>query len=415
MTIIKATFLSALGFLCIFASAAHGQEGPEFGDRTYYVTASQHLLQGFVTCDIPNGGSFCIASTITYGVNDLTTLFPTFLPEPTSAISIFNFSSSANAEIDTVFEGTDQHFHDVIEYNNDNGQYWEEEDLTTMAAAPPAAVASAIANLSGSNGNYHLYYFGTDNHVHEIYSNSHAVWDQVDVSLAAGAPSAVAGSALVSWIGGSFELVYFLTPQGHIGEVASQDKGVTWAYKDITTTAGAPVVAAGSQLAGYENGSSSQVYFFTADGHVHSVRTSGALWLTTDLTSAANAPVAANVHSLAAVPLGNTFVYYETAAGHIDELTSSGSGSSGVWSLIDISLASSATAAEANTPIIATNGRVAQYEVYYIGSDQVERLLYNTGSGWLSLNTQLTPATATSKLAFGLDFGQCPTVDFGCE
>jgi hypothetical protein len=414
MKITRAKFFLVAVFFSIFASTAYGQQTTQFGDRTYYINGSQHLIEGYLGCD-SRPGSFCIGSTIAYGVNDLTTLFPTFLPEPTSAIAIFNFSGSANAEIDTVFESTDQHFHDVIEYNNDFGQYWEEEDLTTMAAAPPAAVASPIATLSGSAGNYHLYYLGTENHVHEIYSNSSGVWNTVDVSLAAAAPSAVAGSSMVSWIGGSFELVYYLTSQGHVGEVYSRDKGVTWAYTDVTTTANAPVAAAGSQLAGYENGSSSQVYYFTADGHAHSLRTNGSQWLTADLTGAAGAPVAANVHSLAAAAIGSwTFVYYETSAGHIDELYSPGSGSSGVWTLTDISAASGATVAEPNTPIIATAGKVAGYEVYYIGSDQVERLIYSPANTWLTLDTNLPAATAASKLGFGIDYGQCPYVDFDC-
>jgi hypothetical protein len=414
MKIRKAGLISALVVFCAFASAVYGQD-TEYGDRTYYITASEHLLQGYVSCTIPNGGAYCNTSSIAYGTTDLNLLFPTPLPEPSSAIAIFNFSSSANAELDTVFEGTDQHFHDIYEYSS-TIESWGEEDLTTMAAAPLAATGSAIATLSGSNGNYHLYYLGTDNHVHEIYSNSHAVWDHVDTTLAASAPSAAAGSSVVSWIGGSFELVYFLTAQGHVGEVYSRDKGVTWAYTDVTTTANAPVAATGSQLAGYENGSSSQVYYFTSDGHVHSLRTSGSAWLTTDLTLTADAPVAANVHSLWPAALGSwTFVYYETAAGHVDELYSAGSGSSGVWSFTDITSASGGSVAEPNTPIVATSGRVAPYEVYYIGSDQIERLIYSAGSTWVSLSTKITPAaTATSKLNFALDYGQCPFADPDC-
>src|SRR5271170_3749461 len=105
------------------------------------------------------------------------------------------------------------------------------------------------------NNQQHVNYIGTDSHVHELVYQDH--WAHTDLTQAAGAPNAAPGSPLDGYQT-SFnnqQHVNYIGTDGHLHELVSTNH---WAHTDLTQAAGAPNVAPGSPLDGYQTSFNNQ-------------------------------------------------------------------------------------------------------------------------------------------------------------
>jgi hypothetical protein len=170
------------------------------------------------------------------------------------------------------------------------GGQWTAVNVTAAAQgiekAPPAAPGSALStyqflNLPGSNVEVQVVYLDTAGHLHEMGSFPNADgltrWGHLDMTLQAGAPTAVAGSPLsgYGWPNGYYlKQVVYLDDAGHVWELLNNTVG-PWSAADLTQLSGAPPAAAGSPLSGFvwtagqAGAGTKQVVFLDDAGHVH--------------------------------------------------------------------------------------------------------------------------------------------------
>ena len=111
--------------------------------------------------------------------NDLTTLAGAVPPTPTSALAGFRLGTDSKH---VFFIGTDNH---VYELYFTAGTGWVYNDLTSLARAVPPAATSAIDGHRLSDDSKHVFFIGTDNHVHELFIAPGGRWDDNDLTALA--------------------------------------------------------------------------------------------------------------------------------------------------------------------------------------------------------------------------------------
>jgi hypothetical protein len=213
---------------------------------------------------------------------------------------------------------------------------WSYNDVTTLAGAPQPATQSAFTSLRGSSGVLHVYYASTDQHIHEVYWSSGTTWNKFDDSQAAGAPLVAVGSGLTSLQGSSGNIhVFYLGTDQHVHELI-WTSGTTWTTFDDTKAASAPLAASGSALTCLQGSSGHiHVYYFGADQHVHElIWNGGTSWSTFDPTNAAGAPLAASGSTLTTYLNSSIYLYYIDTNRHLHQLKwTSGT----IWTNTDLS------------------------------------------------------------------------------
>jgi len=221
----------------------------------------------------------------TWQTQDLTTLTGALVAAAGSALSTFVDGAGG---FHVYYLGTDLHVHELFVVNG----AWNTTDDTAAAGAPNAAAGSALSSFVDRVGGFHVYYLGTDQHVHELFFVNGA-WNTSDDTAAAGAPNAAAGSALSSFVDGAGGFhVYYLGTDQHVRELFFFNGA--WNTTDNTVAAGAPNAAAGSALTSFVDGAGGfHVYYLGTDQHVHELFFFNGAWTTSDDTAAAGAPNAA--------------------------------------------------------------------------------------------------------------------------
>jgi hypothetical protein len=96
-------------------------------------------------------------------------------PTPTSALDGFPLSDDSEH---VFFIGTDSHVHELTH----TGAGWVDNDLTTLAGAVPPIPTTALDGYRLSNDSKHVNFIGTDNHVHELYFTAAAGWVDNDLT-----------------------------------------------------------------------------------------------------------------------------------------------------------------------------------------------------------------------------------------
>jgi hypothetical protein len=153
-------------------------------------------------------------------------------------------------------------------------------------AWPPLPIAgSPIEGYRLSNDSQHVNYIGTDKHVHELYITAGAGWVDNDLTEKAGAVPPTATSALDGYrLSDDSQHVFFIGTDNHVHELFID--GGSWADNDLTALAGAVPPIPTSALTGYPLGNNSQhVFFIGTDDHVHELFIDGGSWLDNDLTA----------------------------------------------------------------------------------------------------------------------------------
>ena len=83
-------------------------------------------------------------------------------PTPTTALTGFRLSNNSQH---VFFIGTDNHVHEL----DIAGAGWDDHDLTTLAGAVAPTPTTALTGYPLSNNSKHVFFIGTDNHVHELF------------------------------------------------------------------------------------------------------------------------------------------------------------------------------------------------------------------------------------------------------
>ena len=301
------------------------------------------------------------------------------LTGPLSAV--MNTLAQPEEEVDEFYLGFDSHIYELWWDG-----VWHFVDVTAAAGAPTAAPSTAIASqLDRTKGLLEVFYVDNAQHVHELYQGQPSgAWQHADVQALSNAPLAAPGTPLVSVVNpysNSIQAAY-LDSSGHIDEVYSFNRS-SWFASDLTAFSIAPVAATNSSLAMEVDPLTKnvEIYFLGTDRHVRQLwwSASAAGWHTSDPTAAAGAPNAATGSALASLydPNSNTVqVDYVGTDQHIHQLSWNGIG----WSANDL------TAAATGAPIAATGSSLATntnfynstVELYYIANDQtVQELSWN--------------------------------------
>jgi hypothetical protein len=222
----------------------------------------------------------------------------------TSFLYFFVHSNVLYSGMQVFYLGTNQEVYELVWTG---GSAWGVGYPSALAHAPLSAPGSALTSfVDESNINepiVHAFYLGTNQNVYELYYTT--AWHSDDPTTLAGAPVAVSGSALTSFIntgsGDTGMHVMFLGTNEHI--YAMHWSGNLWGYFDATAASkGVPAVH-GSALTSFQDlAGGSRLYFLGTNSHIYELYwPSESAASETDLTSASGGTVAASGSALAGV------------------------------------------------------------------------------------------------------------------
>ena len=254
--------------------------------------------------------------------NDLTTLAGAVPPTPTSALAGFPLGPALGPNTKHVFFiGTDNH---VYELYFTAGTGWVFNDLTSLARAVPPTPTSALTGHSLSDDSKHVFFIGTDNHVHELFIAPGGRWADNDLTTLAGvgAKPPTPTSALTSHVlSTNSQHVFFIGTDNHVHELFID--GGSWADNDLTALAGAVPPTPASALTSHRLSTNSQhVFFIGTDNHVHELSIDGGSWHDNDLTTLAGAVAPTPTSALTGYPLSDNskHVFFIGTDNHVHEL-----------------------------------------------------------------------------------------------
>jgi hypothetical protein len=308
--------------------------------------------------------------------NDLTTMAGAVPPIPTSALAGFRLSNNSKH---VFFIGTDKH---VYELYFTAGEGWVFNDLTALAGAVAPTPSSALEGFRLGDDSKHVFFIGTDNHVHELFIAAGGRWDDNDLTTLAGAVPPAATSALVGFrLGDNSKHVFFIGTDNHVHELFTASAG--WADNDLTTLAGAVAPTPGSALTGYPLSDNSQhVFFIGTDNQVHELFIAGAGWADNNLTTLAGAVAPTPGSALVGYPLSDNsqHVFFIGTDSHVHELFIAGAG----WADSDLTTLAGAVPPTPTSALAGYRLSNNSKHVFFIGTDNhVHELFIAAGAGWL--------------------------------
>ncbi len=183
--------------------------------------------------------------------------------------------------------GSNQHVYNFWQ----SGSNYGFQDATAGAGAPAAAAGSPLVGFVDSGGAQHWAYFGTNQHVYNVYWNGS--YGSGDATAASGAPAAAPGSALTAFAdpNGGQHWAYLGTNQHVYNLYWTSSSG--YGYQDATAGANAPASASGSKLAGFADSGGGQHWaYLDANGHGYNLYWNSGSYGYSDLTSVVSAPAA---------------------------------------------------------------------------------------------------------------------------
>ncbi len=253
-----------------------------------------------------------------WGHNDLTRIASGAPPPAVARSRLASYPTNFNNQQHVNYITPDGHIHEIYFDGS-----WHHNDLSKLATAPPATLNSPLTGYTTDfNNQQHINYTTSDNHVHELYFDGS--WHHNDLTLMVGPPPVAArGSALSAYqtATNKQQHVNYLTPDGHVQEIYYSD---SWRHNDLTRLAGAPPALAGSALAGLVTTFNNQqhVLYVGADAHVHELLYVNS-WTHNDLSLAAAAPAVAAGSDLSAFQTlfnRQQHIQYIGADRHVHEL-----------------------------------------------------------------------------------------------
>jgi hypothetical protein len=240
------------------------------------------------------------------------------------------FSFEAQRSKQVYYVTADGHIHELSVIL---GGAWGHADLTGSFGLPPVPQGGGLFGgfAFEAQRSKQVYYSTADGHIHEYGVILGGGWGHADLTQSFDLPPVPQEGILFG--GFAFEAqrskqVYYVNAaDGHIHEYGVIIGG-GWGHADLTQSFGLPPVPQGRGLFGgfaFEAQRSKQVYYSTADGHIHEYQVNlGGGWFDTDLTTLTNAPPPAPALGFPAAfafeAQTSKQVYYSTADGDIHEL-----------------------------------------------------------------------------------------------
>jgi hypothetical protein len=225
---------------------------------------------------------------------DLTSLADGIVPEVSRALSGY-WGTDNSQHVNYI--GSGNHIHELYRASGASPTEWTDNDLTALAGAVPPHSNTALVSYWGSDSSQHVFFIGTDDHVHELYTapgtNSRVDNDLTALTGALATPNV--NTALAGfWDTDSSQHLLFIGTDGHIHELFIVPGIPGWADHDLTNVGHAIAPNIGAALDVYTGSDGSRhINFFGVDGHVHELYNhpgaAGAGWVDNDLTKMANA------------------------------------------------------------------------------------------------------------------------------
>lgn len=155
--------------------------------------------------------------------------------------------------------------------------------LAVLAVMSGTVQAKTISSFSDAAGQ-HVFYTGTEQHIHQLYWNPNNGWVDQDLTLASFAPfSAKWGGPLASFSDSSGEHVFYVDTNAHVNQLYFNGSG--WSNQDLTNMTGS-VLNNSNALTGFADGFGEHAMYIGMDQHVHQLYypASGGGWSDQDLT-----------------------------------------------------------------------------------------------------------------------------------
>jgi hypothetical protein len=331
--------------------------------------------------------------------NDLTKLAAAQPPAVQSGLSGY-WGDDSSVHVFYFGAGTDNHVYQLRIFPGGPGWVWE--DLTSLADGIVPEVSRALHSYFGTNHSQHVNYIGSGDHVHELYRAAGAEptdWTDNDLTVLAGAVAPHHNTALDSYWGtDSSQHVFFLGTDSHLHELYITPGAAGWVDNDLTKLSNAattPIVN-GALVASWNTDSSQNVFYTGADEHIHEmfIVPGGPGWGDHDLTKVAHA-IAPNIGAALDVypgSDGSLHINFFGVDGHVHELYNHPGAAGAGWVDNDLT-----TLANAVAPVVGDRelhgywGNDSSQHVNFIGvDDDLHELYISPGSKWVDNNlTQL--------------------------
>jgi hypothetical protein len=308
------------------------------------------------------------------------------LPVAGTALEGFRLNNGLNKDSQHVFfVGTDKFVH---EFDIAAGGIWDDNDLTTLAGAVPPIPTSALAGYRLDDDSKHVFFIGTDKHVYEFYFTAGTGWVYNDLTALARAVPPRPTTALAGHpLGGNSKHVFFIGTDNHVHELFIAGDG-RWADNDLTALAvGAVPPTPASALTSHRLSDNSQhVFFIGTDNHVHKLFIDGGSWADNDLTALAVGAVPPTpTTALTGYPLSplsneSQHVFFIGTDSHVHELSIAGAG----WHDNDLTALAGAVPPTPTSDLTGYRLSDDSKHVFFIGTDDhVHELYFTAGTGWV--------------------------------
>ncbi len=268
-----------------------------------------------------------------------------------------------------------------------NGSNWSDLDLI-----PHGATLCPICPMSGfSEANYqYVFYVGDDSDIHQMLYNN-VGWVDSDLTVASGSlVYGQGGSTIVAFTTSPALHVYYAGSDLHVHQLFATN-GTNWQDQDLTVLSGGPVENTIHGMAGFSIGNFQYVYYLDTDNHLHQLFYNNSSWSDEDLTVLTKTSPTDNFSNLSAFVIPGTKkmrVYFVSGSNdHIIQLASTNNGK---WSSTDLTKKSKGSAPDEQIAAYpsASGGKV---NVYYVAGHNVNRIYESTATTWA--NEDLTALT----------------------
>jgi RHS repeat-associated protein len=313
---------------------------------------------------------------------------------------------------DFYYVDTAGHIREVTQNPNGSWAPWNNADLTGGTGAPAAISGTQMIGYRDAGGRTYVLYVTTAQHVDALYyTPSDGNWHFKDLTTSFGGILAAAGTPFASGAGGDW---YYIDTTGHIRQLSVLSDGIWagWSNYDVTGNTGAPAAISGSQLIAYQNGTGRYILYATTGQHLQTIYYvwSPGAWQTQDLTTSfGGGNVFVNANTRFTMGAGGDF-YFTDTNGHVREATIQSNGTWASYTTADISGGTAAPAAITASNSLAYYDSSSRTHVFYVTSGQhVEMLEYN-GTAWIKQD--ITSSFGGVLAAGGTQFVSPSTGDF---
>jgi hypothetical protein len=141
--------------------------------------------------------------------------------------------------------------------------------LTTALAVVGASSSATGQGMTGFSDflGGHVFYVGTDAHIHQLYDSNAHIWSNQDLTIAAGTAALASGSGLLtSFHDAGGEFLFYVSTDSHVHQLAI-DNG-PWTDADLTKVAGSSVLAE-DWLSSFADAAGRHVFYVGTDNHIH--------------------------------------------------------------------------------------------------------------------------------------------------